>query len=471
MSRVSRPCAARVIRCCDAVKSFTVRTTFWFSGLVTTILAVVLAIGGWLLNRQMIAGLELLHLVEARELAEMLGPSSALSSEEIHERIAQDADHDAELFLIQVHDQSGSVRFRSENLGNFVLPEMAGGTPHRTLQVPAVGPVRVSHLVIGPWHVQIGSRLAPTARVLRDYLQVAALLMLGGAAVSVALGWGFSRFTLAPIREIERTARRIGGDNLSERITVPPGRDELAALSRLLNETFDRIEAAFAQVRRFTADASHELKTPLALIRLNTERLRRRLGDDEESADALDDVLEDIERLNQIIENLLFLSKAESGVLQLDQAELRLPDWLHEWGEDAQVLAEDGGVRFELQLRDEGRIAGVPSLLRQVLFNLLANALKFSPPGGRIVLRVTRTATRWQWVMEDEGPGVPSDQLERMFDRFVRYERAEDADRRPGHGLGLAICKSIVELHAGTIRAQNREGRSGLRIEVTLPTL
>src|SRR5690606_27534627 len=102
------------------------------------------------------------------------------------------------------------------------------------------------------------------------------------------------------------------------------------------------------------------------------------------------------------------------------------------------------------------RIAGVPSLLRQVLFNLLANALKFSPPGGRIVLRVTRTATRWQWVMEDEGPGVPSDQLERMFDRFVRYERAEDADRRPGHGLGLAICKSIVELHAGTIRAQNR---------------
>ena len=457
------------------IRSFTVRTTLWFAALVTAILVASLAAGGWLLNRQMMAGLELLHEVEAEELGELLGDDGALTAAEIRDRIAHDADGDAELFLIQVRGDDGEVRFRSGNLADAILPDWSKQSLHWTYTLPGIGQMLVTDSTQGPWHVQIASRLEPTHRVLRDYGRVAGLLVLGGAAASIGLGWGFSRLTLAPIRSIERTARRIGGDNLGERIPVPAGRDELAALSRLLNETFGRIESAFAQVRRFTADASHELKTPLALMRLNAEKLRPHLEHDADGAAALDNVLEEIERLNQIIEHLLFLSKAEGGVLQLQREPLRMPDWLSDWAEDARALAEDGGAMFVLESRGQATVCGVPNLLRQLLFNLLSNALKFSPSGGGVRLAVTAHETHCEWVLEDEGPGLPTEQLARVFDRFVRYQPTpppsgeEPVELKPGHGLGLAICKSIVELHGGNIRAENRHDRPGLRVGVTLP--
>lgn len=451
------------------MKSFTVRTTLWFAGLVTATVAVVLVAGGGLLNRQMIRGLELLHEVEALEMAELLEPGMNLTSAEVRERIAHDADADAELFFIQVHDQTGAIRFRSGNLGLAMLPDLSEQEAHRTVDLPGIGSVRMSEFYTGGWHIQIGSRLLSHQRVLQDYAQVAGLLLLGVAAASVGLGWGFSRLTLRPIRAIERTARHIGADNLTERIPVPPGGDELAALSRLLNETFDRIERAFAQVRQFTGDASHELKTPLALIRLNVEKIRPRVAPDAEVSAALDDVLEEIERLNQIIEALLFLSKAESGVLTVQRQALSVPAWLQEWAQDAEVLAEDRGCRFELQTAGDGRVEGVSPLLGQLLFNLLTNALKASPPGATVTLRATREERAWVWRMIDEGPGLPETQLMRVFDRFVRYDPVNGGNRGSGHGLGLAICRSIAELHHGSIRAVNRRDRPGLEVEVRLP--
>ncbi len=458
------------------IRSFTFRTTLWFAGLVTAVLAAALAVGGWLLDQQMIRGLELLHEVEAQELADLLGNDGAMSAAEMRDRIEHDVDSDAKLFFIQVRGADGEVRFRSENLADTVLPDWSQREMHWTYTLPEVGAVRVTGAAMGPWRLQIASRLEPNERLLRDYLQVAGLLVLGGAALSVGLGWGFTRLTLAPIRSIERTARRIGADNLSERIPVPAGSDELAALSRLLNETFARIEAAFGQVRRFTADASHELKTPLSLMKLNAERLRSRLAGDEESEAALDNVLEEIERLHQIIEHLLFLSKAESGVLQVECERLVIPDWLGDWVEDAHVLAEDANLTFAFEVDGSRVVRGVPNLLRQLLFNLLSNALKFSPPGGRITLRVRPAGPgRCELAFEDEGPGLPEEQLTRVFDRFVRYEPNNGAAgasaeaSKPGHGLGLAICRSIVELHGGTIRAENRKDRRGLRVVVSLP--
>lgn len=456
------------------VNTFSFRMTLWFAGLVTATLAGVLLLGGLLLNRQMISGIDLLHDVEAQELADMLGPDGSLSAEEIKDRIEHDADGDAELFLMQVHDKVGRVRFRSENLGPAFLPDLSHREPRWTTEMPGIGHVRISEIPIGPWHIQIASRLGPNERVLRDYARVSGLLLLGGAVVSIGVGWGFSRLTLAPLRVIEQTARRIGGDNLSERIPVPPGRDELTALAQLLNQTFDRIETTFAQVKQFTADASHELKTPLALMRLNAERMRPRLADDAEGSMLLGDLLEEIGRLHQIIEHLLFLSKADSGLLHLERQRLALPGWLEAWSEDARVLAEDRGVHFELVAEAGGEMAGVPSLLRQLLFNGLSNALKFSPRGGRVTLRLERREGRWWWILEDEGPGLPVAQLERIFHRFVRYERqveggAAAAPVHGGHGLGLAICRSIVDLHGGQIWAENRTDRSGLRLVVAFP--
>ena len=446
------------------MKTFTVRTTVGFAGVVTAILVVVLAIGGWLLNRQMIAGLELLHEVEAAELAELLGPDATLDEAEIRERI----EHDAELFFIQVQNRGRQTRFRSENLAGAALPNLQARGAHATISLNDVGPVLVSEFGEGGWRILLGSRLEPVRRVLRDYAQVAGLLVLGGAVASMILGWGFSRFTLRPISSIERTARKIGGHNLGERIPVPPGDDELASLSRLLNETFDRIEAAFGQVKQFTADASHELKTPLALIRLNAEKLRPRLGGDTDAEALLEDLLIEVERQHQIIESLLFLSKAESGVLTVERHPLKLLDWVHAFAEDAAVLAEDAGVQFRIESTDTGTLRGMSGLLRQLLVNLVSNALKASAAGSLVTLQSCRFPGGWRWVVEDAGPGLPEEQLKRVFDRFTRYEATGRA-RGPGHGLGLAICKSIVDLHGGTIHAENRRDRTGLRLIVELP--
>lgn len=429
----------------------------------------VLAAGGWLLNRQMIAGLELLHEVESKELAELLGDDPGISDDEVRRRLEHDADDDADLFLIQIHDAMGRIRFRSDNLGDNILPDLSGVDLHRTITLPGAGLVRVSETNGLNWHIQIASKLEPNQRILTEYIEIAGLLVLVGALISVILGWVFSRVTLAPLRAIAETAGRIGGDNLGARIEVPPGRDELVALTRLLNETFDRIETAFSQVRHFTADASHELKTPLALIRLNAEKLYARLEHDEESANSLGEILEEIDRLHQILEHLLFLSKADSGVLQVEQETLSFPAWLEEWSGDARVLVEDGGRHLDLKVEGEGPVRGVSSLLRQVLFNLLTNAIKFSPAGGRILVQIERRADAWRWIIEDEGPGLPESELSRVFDRFVRYESRESAAPKPGHGLGLAICRSIIELHRGKVFAENRSDRSGLRVVVDLP--
>lgn len=451
------------------MRSFTFRLTLRFALLVTATTSAVLLAGGWLLDRQVERGLELLHEVEARELAELLGPDGGLSPAEVEARIKHDADSDSALFLIQVATAEGRVVFRSDNLGETILPENGEPARHWTERLPYLGRAHLSQLHHGPWRIVVGSPLEPSERLVRDYLRVSLLLIGGVALAGVALGYAFSRDTLQPLRAIETTARRIRADNLGERIPVPPGKDELASLTRLLNETFDRLQASFEQVRRFTGDVSHELKTPLALIRLNAEKLRPQVAADPGASAAVEDILEEIAQLNQVIERLLFLARTESGVLAPALRPVALAELLAGFAEDAQALAEDRGVRFVLRENRPGEVAAEPELLRQLLLNLVTNAVGVSPPGGEVRLDSAPTGEAWSLAVSDEGPGLPPEQLGRIFGRFVRFRGGDGAEATHGHGLGLAICKAIAELHGGSIRAENRADRNGLRVTVTLP--
>ncbi len=299
------------------------------------------------------------------------------------------------------------------------------------------------------------------------------------ALLSIGLGYAFSRWTLAPLRDIESAARRIGADNLGERIPVPPGHDELASLARLLNQTFDRLETSFGQVRRFSAEASHELKTPLALIRLGAEKLRARLAPtlatDAESDALVADLLDETTRMDHIIESLLFIAKAEGGALTLERPSQAMKPFVDAFAEDAAVLAQDRGLRFGIGKNDTGDAPIESHRMRQLLLNLTSNAIAVSSPGGVITLDSERRAhdggMGWRLTMTDEGPGLPPEVLEKIFDRFVRYAPPTDHSSNVnsqdhGNGLGLAICRSIAELHGGTIHAENRRDRSGLRIVV-----
>jgi signal transduction histidine kinase len=275
---------------------------------------------------------------------------------------------------------------------------------------------------------------------------------------------------LQPVRAIHATASRIRADNLGERIPMPEGRDELAALVRLLNRMFDRLEGSFAQVKRFTADASHELKTPLTFVRLNAEKLRAKYSNDPESTAVIGDILEELDHIGQIIDSLLFLAKAESGALVLAKTEMRAEKFVQDFAEDALALAEDRGAQFTLVRADAGRILCEPTLLRQLLTNLATNALRVSPLGGNVTLESIISHDCWRLVVSDQGPGLPPDQLEQVFERFQRYGPTSGKTvTEAGAGLGLAICRSIATLHGGTIHAENRAGSAGFSVIVNLP--
>ncbi len=443
--------------------SFALRLTLRVAALVTFTTLIVLVLGGWLLQRQGIHSIELLQDIEGGELADLLRDRAGLSAADIKYRFENEADSDIALYFIQVRDARGGVVYRSANLGESFIPAAPYGERRWTTTVIGAGDVRVSEFSADPWRVQVGSALSPVSHVLRDYVGVTAALIAVTALASLGVGYAFSRVTLAPIRAIESTARRIRADNLSERIPVPPGRDELASLAALLNRTFDHLEAAFSQVRRFSADASHELKTPLSLVRLSAEKLRPRLAGDPEADAMLADLLDETDRMHRIIESLLFIAKAEGGALVLERKPHDMEAFIADFLEDARVLAEDRGLRFRVMASASGLALIEPHSLRQLLLNLVSNAIAASPPGGLITLESAPAGAGWRLAVIDEGPGLPSEMLERIFERFMRYAPAAG---NPGQGLGLAICRSIAELHGGKIRAENRPDRPGLRVVI-----
>jgi signal transduction histidine kinase len=454
------------------MKSFTGRIIVQFAVLVTVTFGVVLAAGGWFLSREAIHGLDLLNQAEYTEIQDRLGSfPTAPAPATVDHRIRAHTEVDSALYFFQVRDSSGAVIFRSTNLGLAVLPPHPSGISRWTGELESVGRVRICEFHDESLSIQVASPLKPVQWLLKDYARVCGYLLAGVALSSVGLGWAFARLTLRPVRDIHATASRIRADNLGERIPLPAGRDELAALVGLLNRMFDRLESSFAQVKRFTADASHELKTPLTLVRLNAEKLRLRCANDPEATAAIEDILEELDHLRRITESLLFLAKAEGGALVLNKAEVQTDEFVRDFAEDALALAEDHGARFTVTRADPGRVRCEPTLMTQLLLNLATNALRVSQPDGCVTLESVMAGSRWRLVVSDLGPGLPPDQIERVFERFQRYAPTSGkSDLETGAGLGLAICRSIATLHGGTIHAENRVGTAGFRVVVDLPT-
>jgi len=290
------------------------------------------------------------------------------------------------------------------------------------------------------------------------------------AAVSVAIGRGLSRLALRPVRLIRETASHISSDNLGERIPVASVRDEMSELAQLLNQMFDRLEKAFDQIRRFTAEASHELKTPLSMIRLQAERLLEKGDLSPANEESVHVQLEEVSRLSQIIEELLFLSRAEAREIELNLAQHDTEAILGNFLQDARVLSEHHGVRFEQSHVGSGAIFAEPRWLRRVLLNMLTNALKASPVPGCVTLSSCVESGTWKVSLDDQGAGVPTEYREKIFERFFRLQSGKQSDEM-GSGLGLAICKSIINLHGGNMWAEAAPESTGLRVIFTIPTI
>lgn len=270
---------------------------------------------------------------------------------------------------------------------------------------------------------------------------------------------------LEPVDRLTRAARAITSRNLAERVEVPPSHDELAHLAETFNQMIARLHEAFARERRFTEDAAHELRTPLAILRSDLEIALRRERSAEEYRQVLQRGLEEILRLDKLAEDLLLLASSESGQAVLERAPLRLDLLGREVFEQIRSRAE--ARRLDLTLQDSGDpllVLGDERRLRQLLLNLLENALKFTLAGGRITLRLSRTPTRARLEVEDTGCGIPPEDLPHIFERFYRRPAKEAS----GSGLGLAISRWIVEAHGGRIWAESEVNR-GSRFICELP--
>ena len=448
------------------MRSISTRLAAWYALAATVTLACLFIIGYQLLESYLIHGLDLLNKAEFEQISARLGPNyQALTPEAINQRIRQTTQYASVLFYIDVHNRQRTV-FYSANLRGQPIPDV----PHQHLydgSIAGIGSLRIAEFIMPPFDVTIATSSAQVRKVMDGYVEVCTGLLCAMLAVSSIIGIALSRLALRPVRLIRETASRIGSDNLSERIPVSGVRDEISELARLLNQMFDRLESSFKQVRRFAAEASHELKTPLSLIRLQGERLlvTGNLAPAEEEAVQMQ--LEELARLNRIIEEMLFLSRAEARAITL-QLEPQDPSrFLHAFTQDARVLAEHHGHSFVLISEGAGLVAFEVQRIRQVLLNLLANALSASPRGSVITLRSTFGANLWRVSLEDQGHGVPANERERIFERFVRLGTLPSDER--GSGLGLAICRSIIELHHGRIWAQAAAPGPGLQVLFEIP--
>ncbi len=284
-------------------------------------------------------------------------------------------------------------------------------------------------------------------------------LILGAAAV---LGWWLAGQALEPVQGmIDELAAITDGRSLHRRLAVPMAGDELARLTITVNGMIARLEQSFAALRRFTADASHELKTPLMVLRAGVERALTHPGTPQESLEALDETLNQVNQMSETIDSLLTLARADEGRLDLATEPLDLAELVRDAGETAGMLGEAAGIGVTIEVPAEPVVLPLDrGRIRQMLLNLITNAIKYTGRGGRVAIALEASGQAISLTVRDTGIGIAPGDLPHIFDRFWRADlvRTRTGDR-PGTGLGLAITKWIVDAHGGTIHVQSRPGR------------
>jgi heavy metal sensor kinase len=283
------------------------------------------------------------------------------------------------------------------------------------------------------------------------------------------LGYWLSGRALAPVNRIVESAESIGVQNLSRRLEVPRANDELRRLTETVNAMLGRIESSVAHITQFTADASHDLRTPLALIRTNAELALRRPRREDEYRETLRRILAAAEESTHLIEHLLTLARADAGAAQLHFEAADLSQVLRKVSQHARILAQSKGLGFKEEIDDEPLpISMDPSAMERLFLALLDNAVKYTPEG---TLSLRSFSREGQAIVEvqDTGVGISESDLPHIFDRFYRADQARSREVR-GSGLGLAIARWIAEMHKGAIEVDSELGRGSL-FRVHLPPL
>src|SRR5215467_13115166 len=378
---------------------------------------------------------------------------------------------------LQVYSLDGQLLYPTPEARRNPIPAsdaLARSPDERIVTVPNERPPFVNYRVMSGL-AKIGSRpvVVQVARseesILQDQSQLLYMLLLGlPAAVTLAGigGYGLARRALAPVDRMAERARSINAEQLNARLPVDNPDDELGRLATVFNETFARLESSFERMRHFTADASHELRTPLTAIRSVGEVGLRGRRDETAYRDIIGSMLEEVDRLALLVDRLLMLSRADTGKQNLSIDVGDIPQLADEVAEQLGVLAEEKDQSIQLNVSNVARWMGDRVVLRQALLNLVDNAIKYTPNGGRIEIRVAQATDGTFIDVSDTGPGIPVELQSRIFDRFYRVDKARSRGNG-GTGLGLAIAKWAVEVNGGHLTLEPGNG-TGSCFRVTL---
>ena len=399
--------------------------------------------------------------------------------------------------FIQVLDESGNIGRKSDNLKNVQLPislhalknaskglvtfetsRSFGNTPLRIITFPVVENSHVTKIV------QIASSLEEVEHALNKLFLILIITVPLALMVAILGGQFLAHQALKPVDHITQTARIITSQNLSQRIIPPKVKDEISRLIETFNEMITRLDQSFRQIKQFSSDASHELKTPLTILKGEVEVTLRKERTSQEYQQTLKSNLEEINRMSQIVEDLLLLSKADTGEIRLNKEDINLTGILNEVVAQMGMIAKSKRLHLSTSNHHQDiHIFGDALRIRELFMNLIENGIKYTEEGGSIHITLKKENERLiknqsdraeeekggfaKIIVSDTGVGIAREDQERIFNRFFRVDKARSREEG-GSGLGLSICKWIVEAHQGEIRVESELGK-GSSFIVKLP--
>lgn len=347
-------------------------------------------------------------------------------------------------------------------LSSFETVEGLGEYPVRILTVPVMKSNRVVNMI------QVGMSLKSIDETHLRFLLIMAGVLPLGLVLAASGGWLLAHRALRPVDRMTAAARRISAEHLSQRVDGTGTGDELDNLAKTLNQMLTRLDAAFSQVRRFSADASHELQTPLTILKGELEVVLRSTRTPEEYRATLESALEEVDRIAHLVEGLLLLARAEAGVLRMDRQEVDLEQVLEEVYLRLKPLADSHKIELRLGAIEPLCIQGDRERLQRMTSNLVDNAIKYTGAEGRVNLGLQHDS-RWAYIIvSDTGNGIPIEEQKHIFQAFYRTSEARSPAER-GTGLGLTIAQSIAAAHGGTIQVESVPGQgSSFRVSIPL---
>ena len=459
--------------------SIRARLTAWFAGVLGLVLIVLAAATWWVLDDSLHDTIDQALADRVAAISRFLNsPGTSQSFEELREDLREYVALDPGWNLIRIRDERGVQLYRSDAfdagaVGSRPNERLPSSGAYRDLAMRGQ-PVRMltARVVVAgePYSVEVAWPVGELQEALDEFRWTALLIIPCGILAAALGGFWISRRALAPVDQIASTARAITARQLGRRLDVPATGDELQRLSETLNDMLARLDTAFTETTRFTADASHELRTPVSLIRTTAEVALRRPRSAEEYRQALEGILQESERTSALVQDLLTLTRADAGADAWSPSRVELRGFIDGLRGTLTTMCENRGLTLRLEVPGEPVfVDGEQAALGRLVVILVDNASKYTPAPGevRVTLRTGDGAAEIE--VADTGIGIAAEGLPRVFDRFYRADKARSRDSG-GAGLGLSIAKWIAERHAGRITIESEPG-NGCRVRVRLPGL